>query len=54
MKSKSIVKFGLFIHDVIGILQNLSVSLQKKEASLYDCHEKLEQTITALEQAKTR
>lgn len=45
---KSVVKFGLFLQDVIQVLKNVSISLQRKDSSLYECNQKLRETSAQL------
>ena len=44
LKSQSLMVFMHFLHDVLATLGDLSRDLQRREASLYECHQKVETT----------
>ena len=54
LRSKSVAFFIHFLLDVTTTLTYLSVELQKRDCLLGDVHQKVENTLEALESYKTR
>ena len=44
LKSKSIICYAHFLHDVLTCLARLSLTLQQSDSSIYMCHEQLKVT----------
>jgi len=54
LKSRDIIVFSHFVADVISVLAKLSLGLQKREVSIYQCHEQLAACINNIKKYKTR
>ena len=54
LRSKNVISYGHFVYDVLVVLSKLSQELQKKDASIYVCHEMLTTTKISLQKLEER
>ena len=54
LRSKSVIVFGHFVNDVLCVLKNLSMDLQRNDATIYECHQKLEVVVESLKKMQAR
>lgn len=49
LRSKSVMSFAHFLHDILEVLSRLSLELQNENSSIYMCHSQLKACMVSLE-----
>ncbi len=54
LSTRRVVAFALFLTDVVGALASLSLVLQRRDATVYECSEYIRETVQSLEKFKAK